>query len=79
MEPILKSQFAARLKVSKTRVSQMVAMGMPTTPDGRINVPDALKWIEEHIDTSHRNAVPNRVAKATGAAAPPALPPAIGR
>jgi len=56
VEPILKAQFAARLKVSKARVTQMVQMGMPTTPEGKINVPDALAWIEEHIDSSHQRS-----------------------
>jgi len=72
MNPILKSEFAARLKVSKTRVSQMVGMGMPTTADGKINVPDALAWIEAHIDSSHKDSVARRVAaRAAEAAAPP--------
>ena len=73
MEPILKAQFAARLKVSKARVTQMVQMGMPTTPEGKINVPDALAWIEEHIDSSHQRSRGQRAAAAGApdAAAPP--------
>ena len=76
MEPILKSQFAARLKVSKARVSQMVQMGMPQTPDGRINVPDALQWIEQHINPIHRDSLPRRMAAAAEAAGAPAPPEA---
>ena len=78
MEPILKAQFATRLKVSKARVTQMVQMGMPTTPEGKINVPDALKWIEEHIDASHQRSRQQRAATA-GAPEAPAPPEAATR
>ena len=60
MEAILKSEFAKRLHVSKARVSQMVAKGMPLTADGKVDVPAALNWIEEHIDLSHKDALARR-------------------
>jgi hypothetical protein len=77
MEAILKSEFAKRLHVSKARVSQMVAQGMPVTADGKIDVPAALNWIEQHIDQSHKDSVARR--QSVPAAVPdahPAPPPA---
>jgi hypothetical protein len=75
METLLKSEFAKRVHVSKARVSQMIAMGMPLTADGKVDVTAALDWIEGHIDLSHKDSVsvrqPAVAATAPAAAAPP--------
>lgn len=46
-----KSQFAERVQLSKARVSQLVARGLPLTPDGRVRVVEALRWLRENIAT----------------------------
>jgi plasmid maintenance system antidote protein VapI len=85
METLLKSEFAKRVHVSKARVSQMIAMGMPLTADSRVDVKAALDWIESHVDLSHKDSVSARqpavasTATATAATAPAATaapPPA---
>lgn len=68
MEPLTKTAFAARLKVSKPRISQLIAQGMPVLPDGRIDVPSAVTWIEQHVDGSHHDSLPRRVAAGNAAA-----------
>lgn len=60
METLLKSEFAARLRVSKARVSQMIQMGLPLTTDGKVEVSAALNWIETHIDLSHKDSAARR-------------------
>ena len=78
METLLKAEFAKRVHVSKVRVSQMIAMGMPLTADGKVDVTAALDWIEGHIDLSHKDAVARRQsAPAAAAAEAPAIPAPI--
>jgi len=57
MKTLSKSQFARRLHVSPPRVSQLIAKGMPTTPEGRVDVAQALAWIESHVDSMARRLV----------------------
>ncbi len=78
MEPILKSEFAKRLSVSQARVSQMVAQGMPVTADGKIDVPAALNWIEQHVDLSHgrHNPTATSTAAVSASTPPPVRSPA---
>jgi len=71
METLSKSAFSRRLHVSPARVTQMIAKGMPVTPDGKVDVAEALNWIESHIDLSHKDAVARRQAEQ-----PPLPPPA---
>jgi hypothetical protein len=82
METLLKSEFAARLRVSKARVSQMIQMGLPLTTDGKVEVSAALNWIETHIDISHKDSAARRsdaAARRRSDAAPsPAAPAAAG-
>ena len=72
METLSKSAFSRRLHVSPARVTQMIAKGMPVTPDGKVDVAEALNWIESHIDLSHKDAVARRQAEQ------PPLPPPAG-
>jgi hypothetical protein len=82
METLLKSEFAARLRVSKARVSQMIQMGLPLTADGKVEVSAALNWIETHIDISHKDSAARRsdaAARRQSDAVPsPAAPTAAG-
>ena len=77
METLLKSEFAKRLHVSKARVSQMVQKGMPVTAEGKVDVAEALNWIESHIDLSHKDAVARR--QSIPAPIPDRLPTDPGR
>lgn len=45
----LKSEFAARLGLTRGRVSQMIAAGLPVTDDGQVPVAEALAWVEANI------------------------------
>ena len=61
-----KTAFAARVGLTKGRISQLVAEGLPVRTDGRIDVAVGLSWIEENLDPARRNrggaAVPTRTA-----------------
>jgi hypothetical protein len=59
---ISKTALAARLHVSCARVSQFVAMGMPTLPDGRVDLLDAADWVACTIDPGV--AAPSRAVRA---------------
>ncbi len=48
-ERITKAELARRLKISKARVSQYCAMGMPTLPDGTLDYEVAAAWIRAHV------------------------------
>jgi len=49
---ITKADLAARLGVSRPRISQLVAQGLPVREDGRVELEPALAWIAEHTDRS---------------------------
>ncbi len=48
-EKVSKTQLAAILGVTKGRISQMVALGMPVDPDGRVNLAAARRWVDANI------------------------------
>ena len=50
-----KTGFAARVGLTKGRISQLIAEGLPVRPDGRINVDAGLTWIENNLDPGRRN------------------------
>jgi len=53
MEIVSKAEFARQLHVSRARVSQMSGQGMPLTLGGRVNMKDAIAWMEAHVDMGH--------------------------
>jgi hypothetical protein len=59
-----KTAFAARVGLTKGRISQLIAEGLPVRADGRIDVAVGLAWIEDNLEPARRNrggaAVPNR-------------------
>ena len=62
-----KTAFAARVGLTKGRISQLVAEGLPVRSDGRIDVAEGLAWIETNLDPARRNkggtaAAPARVS-----------------
>ncbi|MDP2739390.1 MAG: hypothetical protein Q8O82_12015 [Pseudorhodobacter sp.] len=62
-----KTAFAARVGLTKGRISQLMAEGLPVRADGQIDVAEGLAWIEDNLDPSRRNkggvaAAPARVS-----------------
>lgn len=62
-----KTEFAARVSLTKGRISQLVADGLPVRDDGRIDVDAGLAWIENNLDPARRHkggspATTNRTA-----------------
>ena len=65
-----KTAFAARVGLTKGRISQLVAEGLPVRADGQIDVAVGLAWIEDNLDPSRRNkggvfAAPASAARAS--------------
>ncbi|PQO21917.1 hypothetical protein C2I36_15760 [Rhodobacteraceae bacterium WD3A24] len=50
-----KADFAARVGLTKGRVSQLIAEGLPVRADGTIDVAEGLVWIESNLDPARRN------------------------
>lgn len=50
-----KSDFAARVGLTKGRISQLVTEGLPVRADGQIDVAIGLAWIENNLDPARRN------------------------
>lgn len=50
-----KTAFATRVGLTKGRISQLVAEGLPVRADGRIDVAVGLTWIEDNLDPARRN------------------------
>ena len=53
IEIVRKSDLAARLGISRPRVSQLVKAGMPVLQDGRVELAAARAWIAARVDPSH--------------------------
>jgi hypothetical protein len=53
IEILTKSQFASEMQVGRPRISQLITMGMPTTPDNRVDVEQACRWIVANLDPLH--------------------------
>ena len=49
-----KTAFAARVGLTKGRISQLVAEGLPVRADGQIDVAVGLAWIEDDSNTDER-------------------------
>jgi len=50
-----KTAFAARVGLTKGRISQLIAEGLPVRPDGTIDVAKGLAWIESNLDPARRH------------------------
>jgi hypothetical protein len=73
---IRKAAFAKVLHVSKARVSQLVAAGLPTLKDGRIDADQGRRWYEANI---LRPAALAEVGSAAAPGVPAAQPRPAGR
>lgn len=50
-----KTAFAVRVGLTKGRISQLIAEGLPVLADGNIDVAEGLAWIEANLDPGRRN------------------------
>jgi hypothetical protein len=46
---LTKSELAERLGLTKGRVSQLVAQGLPVLPDGKIDAVEAARWVLDNL------------------------------
>jgi phage terminase Nu1 subunit (DNA packaging protein) len=53
---VTKAAFAEELGLAKSRITQLVAQGMPVTANGRIDREAALAWYRENITPHRRKA-----------------------
>jgi hypothetical protein len=56
---VSKSQFAAILGVAPSRVTQLIAAGLPVEAGGRINQVEGRRWYEQNISINRRKARPD--------------------
>lgn len=57
---LAKGEFAKLIGVSRARVSQYIADGLPVAFDGRIDVGQGQAWIRANLDPTHSVAAANR-------------------
>lgn len=49
-----KSAFAARVGLTKGRISQLISDGLPVTAKGKIEIAAALEWLDRNLDPDRR-------------------------
>ena len=54
-EVVSKAEFSRRLGVSKARVSQYLADGLPVRPDGRLDLDRASAWVRANVANTEAN------------------------
>jgi phage terminase Nu1 subunit (DNA packaging protein) len=57
---LAKGEFARLIGVSRARVSQYIADGLPVAFDGRIDAIQGQEWIRGNLDPTHSVAAANR-------------------
>lgn len=60
------SELARRLGLSKGRISQMKAEGMPVREDGLVRISEAVAWIDENVEPSRRKLRTSPLISDTG-------------
>lgn len=50
-----KAEFAARVGLTRGRISQLIGKGLPVRTDGRIEVEAGLRWMEDNLDSDRRD------------------------
>lgn len=53
---VTKAEFAARVGLTRGRISQLIADGLPVRPDGRIDFEAGCTWLENSLDPDRRAA-----------------------
>lgn len=61
-EIVTKAEFGRRISVSRNRVYQLVADGLPVTADGKVDVAKGKRWVAKHLDKHRRQARKPRLA-----------------
>jgi hypothetical protein len=51
---ITKAAFAEKVGLTRGRISQLIAQGLPVLADGRIEVEAGLRWMEDNLDPDRR-------------------------
>lgn len=51
-----KSSFAKAVNLARSRITQLIAEGLPVRPDGRIDVAKGKRWIKAKLDPARREA-----------------------
>jgi len=46
---ITKAELARELDLSRARISQLCGMGLPVTPDGKVNRAEAVAWVKANV------------------------------
>src|SRR5690606_41665360 len=74
-----KTAFAARVGLTKGRISQLLAEGLPVRADGRIDVAEGLAWIETNLDPARRykGGAPTTTARTATLAEAKRLPESV--
>jgi hypothetical protein len=52
---VSKAAFAEKVGLTRGRISQLIAQGLPVRADGRIEVEAGLRWMEDNLDADRRN------------------------
>src|SRR6185295_3447357 len=63
-----KTEFAARVGLTKARISQLIGQGLPVRADGKVDVEAGLAWMEKNLDPSRRGK--GGTASTTGPGSP---------
>ena len=63
-----KTAFGLAVKLSRTRIRQLVGEGLPCSSDGKIDLAEGRAWMEAHLDPERREArKPGSTGKAASA------------
>jgi hypothetical protein len=54
-EILTKAELAEELTISRPRVSQLVGLGMPVLPSGKVDLEAACRWIVDNLDPTNGN------------------------
>lgn len=67
---VSKKGLAELLEVHPSRITQLIAQGLPLEPNGRVSVSKARAWIADHVDPQRRKMLrPAGAGAGTGASA----------
>lgn len=53
---VTKAAFARQQGLAASRITQLIAEGMPVQPDGKINASKASQWMAKNLDSHRREA-----------------------
>lgn len=59
---VTKAALAEELGLAKSRITQLIAKGLPLTPNGRVPRAEALAWYHDNISPTRRKAMRDKPA-----------------